>query len=122
MSLITGDPPSATVRAERDAVLWSLTHLDFMVLISTCPTLLSSINAILAQRLVRMNRHIGPAHTAETVWLALVENPGAPREHSLAFHIADALALRSRKRVLLIDMGEQDRLLAPHLPDGKVFC
>src|SRR5215471_10460540 len=26
MSLITGDPPSASIRAERDTVLWSLTH------------------------------------------------------------------------------------------------
>jgi len=66
MSLITGDPPSATVRAERDAVLWSLTHLDFMTLISACPTLLSNINAILVQRLERMNRRIGSAHAAET--------------------------------------------------------
>ena len=114
MSLITGDPPSATVRAERDSVLWSLTHLDFMTLIGACPTLLSNINAILAQRLARMNRHIGPAQTAEKVWLALVEKTGAPLERSLAFHIADALALRSRKRVLLIDMAEQDALLASH--------
>jgi NTE family protein len=114
MSLITGDPPSATVRAERDSVLWSLTHLDFMTLISACPTLLSNINAILVQRLARMNRHIGPAHTAEKVWLALVEKTGAPLERSLAFHIADALALRSRKRVLLVDMAEQDALLASH--------
>src|SRR5881275_1440806 len=114
MSLITGDPPSATVRAERDSLLWSLTHLDFMTLISACPTLLSNINAILVQRLARMNRRVGPAHTVETVWLSLVENPAAPLEHSLAFHIADALAVRSRKRVLLIDMGEQDAMLAAH--------
>src|SRR5437764_1487433 len=85
-----------------------------MALISACPTLLSNINAILAQRLARMNRHIGPAHTAEKVWLARVEKTGAPLERSLAFHIADALALRSRKRVLLVDMGEQDALLASH--------
>ena len=114
MSLITGDPPNATVRAERDTVLWSLTHLDFMASISACPTLLSNINVILAQRLARMNRHIGPAHRAETIWLALVENPGRPLERSLAFHVADALAVRSRKRVLLIDLSEQDALLAPH--------
>src|SRR5712692_2702594 len=114
MSLITGDPPSATVRAERDTVLWSLTHLDFMTIISACPTLLSNINAILARRLARMNQHIGPTHTAETLWLALVENPGAPLQRSLAFHIAHALVGRSRKRVLLVDMGEQNALLAAH--------
>ncbi len=119
MSLITGDPPIATVRAERDTVLWSLTHLDFMVLISACPTLLSNINAILAQRLARMNQRIGSAHTAETIWLAFIENPGTPLVRSLAFHIADALAIRSRKRVLLIDMGEQEELLASHFATHK---
>ena len=114
MEIITGNPSSATVRAERDTVLWSLTHSDFMTLSRACPTLLSNMNAILAQRLAHMNQRVDSAYTAETIWLALVENPGAPLEHSLAFHIADALAVRSSKRVLLIDMGEQDRLLAPH--------
>src|SRR5215469_2275107 len=96
MELMTGEPPSATVRAERDTMLWSLTHRDLMTVSSACPTLLSNINAILAQRLARTNRHVGPAYTAETVWLALDENPGSPLEHSLAFHIAESLAVRSR--------------------------
>ncbi|HLX41005.1 MAG TPA: cyclic nucleotide-binding and patatin-like phospholipase domain-containing protein [Ktedonobacteraceae bacterium] len=108
MSLITGDPPSATVRAERDTVLWSLTHRDFMNLISMCPTLLHNMNTILTRRLVRMNHYIPSLQTAEKVWLALVETPNNPLERSLARHIADALAVRSRKRVLLIDMSEQD--------------
>lgn len=113
MELMTGEPPSATVRAERDTMLWSLTHRDLMTLSSACPTLLSNINAILAQRLARTNRHVGPAHRGETVWLALDENPGSPLEHSLAFHIAEALAVRSRKRVLLIDLSEHGALIAP---------
>ena len=114
MSLITGDPPGASIRAERDTVLWSLTHLDFMTLISACPTLLRNLNAILVQRLASMNQQLSPAHTAETVWLALVEDPGTPMERSLAFHIAYALAVRSRKRVLLVEMAEQEAVLASH--------
>src|SRR5260221_5096368 len=112
MELMTGEPPSATDRAERDTVLWSLTHMDLMTVSSACPTLLSNINAILAQRLARTNRHVGPAHRAETVWLALDENPSSPLEHSLAFHIAESLAVRSRKRVLLIDLSEHGAPLA----------
>jgi len=112
MSLITGDPPSASIRAERDTVLWSLTHLDFMALISACPTLLRNINVILVQRLARLNQQLGPADAAETVWLAFVEDPGAPLERSLAFHIAAALAVRSRRRVLLVEMAEQEAVLA----------
>lgn len=113
MSLITGDPPSATVRAERDTTLWSLTYRNFMTAISTCPTLLKNINAILSQRLARMNQHIPLAPAAEKIWLMSVETPSTPPAHSLAFHIADALAMRSRKRVLLIDMVGRD--MAPGL-------
>src|SRR5258708_2023510 len=98
MELMTGEPPSATVRAERDTVLWSLTHMDLMTVSSACPTLLSNINAILAQRLARTNRHVGPAHRPETVWLALDENPRSPLEHSLGFHIAEPLGARRRQR------------------------
>lgn len=114
MSLITGEPPSASIRADRDTLLWSLTHLDFMALISTCPTLLRNINVILAQRLARLNQQLGPAPTSETVWLAFVEDAGTPMERSLAFHIAEALAGRSRRRVLLVEMAEQEAVLASH--------
>ncbi len=114
MSLITGDPPSASIRAERDTVLWSLTHLDFMTLISTCPTLLSNINAILVQRLARMNQQVGQAHTAERIWFVLAADSGPSLERSLVFHIAHALAVRSHKRVLLVEMDEQEDVLASH--------
>lgn len=112
MSLITGDLPSATVRAERDTILWSLARVDFIALSRAYPALLNNVNAILAQRLARMNRHLGPAHRAEKIWLAFVENSGSPLERSLAFHIAEALAVRSRKRVLLVDLGEPDAPVA----------
>jgi NTE family protein len=122
MSLITGDLPNATIRAERDTVLWSLTHRDFMNLMSTCPTLLLNISAILSQRLNRMNLQIPSLHTAEKVWLSLVETPQNSLERSLALHIADALAVRSRKRVLLIEMNEQDGADSRHFAryDGQL--
>src|SRR5216683_3288526 len=43
MSLITGEPPSATVRAEQDTRLWALPQADFLTLIGSCPTLLQNI-------------------------------------------------------------------------------
>ena len=66
----------------------------------------------LTQRLARVSQHLAPAHRAETVWLALIENPGNPLERSLTFHIAEALAVRSCKRVLLVDASEPDGLVA----------
>ena len=55
MSLITGEPPSATVCADEDITAWALPEADFLTLIKTCPTLLQNINAILSRRLARTN-------------------------------------------------------------------
>ncbi|HET8852649.1 MAG TPA: cyclic nucleotide-binding and patatin-like phospholipase domain-containing protein [Ktedonobacteraceae bacterium] len=114
MSLITGEPPNATVRAEQDTTLWSLTQTDFLTLIGACPTLLQNINRILSQRLAQTNQQILANHTAERVWLALADNPDAPLERSLVAHIADAMAMRSHKRILVLELCGHDQALGPH--------
>ncbi len=114
MSLITGEPPSATVRAEQDTMLWALPQADFLALVGTCPTLVHNINAILAQRLTRTNQQVLLHRTAERIWLAFVDDPAAPLERSLAVHIADALATRSQKRVLLLEVCAQDQAIGSH--------
>ena len=114
MSLITGEPPTATVRAEQDTTLWSLTQTDFLTLIGACPTLLQNINRILSQRLAQTNQQILANHTAERVWLALADNPDAPLERSLVAHIADAMAVRSHKRILVFELCGHDQALGRH--------
>ena len=114
MSLITGEPPSATVRADEDITLWALPQADFLTLIGTCPTLLQNINSILSLRLARTNRQILSLVDAEKIWLSLVDNPDVPLEQSLTIHIADALAMRSRKRVLMLEPCGQDQAIGPH--------
>ncbi len=114
MSLITGEPPSATVRAERDSTLWALPQADFLALIGTCPTLLRNINAILALRLSRTNSHILAHHTTSLVELSLLDDATSLLQRSLSVHIADALARRSLKRVLLLEVCGQDEAIGPH--------
>ena len=114
MSLITGEPPSATVRAEQDTMLWALPQADFLALAGTCPTLMRNINAILAQRLTRTNQQILLHRATECIELAFVDDPAMPLERSLALHIADALATRSQKRVLLLEVCGQDQAIGPH--------
>ncbi|HLZ61830.1 MAG TPA: cyclic nucleotide-binding and patatin-like phospholipase domain-containing protein [Ktedonosporobacter sp.] len=115
MSLITGEPPTATIRVEQDTTLWSLAQTDFLALIGTCPTLLQNINGILSQRLARANQHLISQHSAEICWLALeVPETSAPIEQAIAFHIADALATRTRKRVLLLALCGQDEATCSH--------
>jgi NTE family protein len=114
MSLITGEPPSATVRADEDITVWALQEEDFLTLIRTCPTLLQNINAILSRRLARTNRQILSHVAAEKIWLSLVHNPKSLLERSLSVHIADALAMRSHKRVLMLEACGQDQAIGPH--------
>ncbi len=113
MSLITGEPPSATVRADEDITLWALPQADFLMLIGTCPTLLQNINSILSRRLARTNRQVLSNVAAEKIWLSLVDNPDVPLEQSLTIHIADALATRSHKRVLMLESCAQDQAIGP---------
>ncbi len=114
MSLITGELPTATIRAEEDTSVWSLSQTDFLTLIGLCPTLLRNINAILTRRLSRTNQHILAYQHCERIWLASLEQPDAPGEHSLAMHIAAALADCTRKRVLLLELCGRDASLATH--------
>lgn len=113
MSLITGEPPSATVRTEQVTTLWALPQADFLTLIGTCPTLLQNINAILSLRLARTNLQLLSEYAAERVWLSLVDCSGTPLDRSLAIHIADALATRSHKRVLMLEFCGQDEAICP---------
>ena len=117
MSLITGELPTATIRAEEDTTVWSLSQTDFLTLIGLCPTLLRNINAILTRRLSRTNQHILAHQHCEHIWLTCLEQPdapAAPREHTLAIHIAGALANCTRKRVLLLELCGRDASIATH--------
>src|SRR6266702_3234863 len=114
MSLITGEPPSATVRTDEDITVWALLEADFLTLIKTCPTLLQNINSILSRRLARTNRKILSHVAAEKIWFSLVDNSEVLLERSLIVHIADALATRSRKRALMLESCGQDQAIGPH--------
>lgn len=56
MSLITGDLPSATVRAITDGDAWALSQDDFDQLATDYPGILRNINVILSERLYHTSR------------------------------------------------------------------
>ncbi|HET8911328.1 MAG TPA: patatin-like phospholipase family protein [Ktedonobacteraceae bacterium] len=107
MSLITGELPSATIRAEEDVQLWALPQADFLMLVGSCPTLLRNINSILSLRLARTNQQVLQQYAAERIWISLLDEGPSPIQRSLVLHIAAALAERSRKRVLLLECCDQ---------------
>ena len=122
MSLITGEPPTASVRTEQDTLLWTLTQTDFLTLIGTCPTLLRNINTILTRRLSRTNQQLQRHATAELIWLAYLDTPDTPSTYALIFHIAYELAVCTHKRVLLLELCSEHGAMSVHFAtyDGQV--
>ncbi len=114
MSLLTGEPPMATVRTEEETDLWSLAHADFLALTATCPTLLRNMNSILSQRLARTNQQLLLEQAAEVLCLETLDPEGSPYSQALAYHIAEALALRSQRRVLLLELCSSDESYCLH--------
>src|SRR6266700_943748 len=70
---------------------------------------------ILSLSLAQTNQQILANHSAERVWLSFIHDPGKPLELSLAVHVAGALAVRSRQRVLMLELCGQDQALGPHV-------
>jgi NTE family protein len=114
LSLLTGEPPSATVLTTQETSLWSLTHADFLSLTATCPTLLHNMNRILSQRLLHTNRQLLLEQAAEVILLEILDPQASPPSQALPFHLAEMLTARTRKRVLLLDLCASDESLCLH--------
>ncbi len=122
MSLITGEVPSATVRAEQDVTLWSLKHSDFLNLLGTCPTLLRNINTLLSYRLARTNQQLLAQRMAELTLIVQVQGAASALDTSLAPHIAAALAMRTYGRVLLLELcSAEDASAVQFVPQAMLL-
>ncbi|MBV9279846.1 MAG: patatin-like phospholipase family protein, partial [Chloroflexi bacterium] len=75
MSLLTGSPASATVTALVDSELWALGHVEFLELLSSCPTLARNMAIILSRRLSIANRTVEPDLVR---WMRLRVHPRIP--------------------------------------------
>ncbi|MBI4233613.1 MAG: cyclic nucleotide-binding domain-containing protein [Chloroflexi bacterium] len=101
MSILTGEPRSATARALTPLKLLSMSGQDFLVLTRASPTVLLNANRILSQRLHQTNK-------------AVVQRPGQifalmgslplPAAQWLATHLALALAAIGGKPTLLLNL------------------
>lgn len=99
MSLITGSPPSATVRALTDGDLWALGHDDFQQLVLDFPALSRNINVILSERLFHTSRHQTQITPQQ---ITLILTAASPVWGELAEH----LALLTSSATLLVNVGD----------------
>lgn len=115
LSLLTGEPPNATIQVEQDVTLLELAQTDLLTLIGTCPTLLKNMHTILAQRLTRTNQQLAAIQRhAQLIILSSVNAHEALSPYQLPIHIATALATRTHKRVLLLELCELAQSSSAH--------
>lgn len=104
MSLLTGEPASATVRAESEVEVWALPRAAFAALTARSPLLLQRLCTVLVERLRQANEHYLQAQKAE---ISLLLSPGDPQwAKAVARAVATSLALHSRQRVVLTDLSQ----------------
>ncbi|MDQ3893130.1 MAG: patatin-like phospholipase domain-containing protein, partial [Actinomycetota bacterium] len=102
MSLITGDPAAATIRASDELEALVVPKEDFERLAGRYPTMYRNLAGILAERLERTSRL---AAEREPGRITVLQDWGAPA--LLAYAIACSVAWHTRKRALLVALGDE---------------
>ncbi|HET8945104.1 MAG TPA: patatin-like phospholipase family protein [Dehalococcoidia bacterium] len=101
MALLSGEPPSATVRAMTDTEAWFLEPGAFVELLESHPGLWRNLGHILSKRLARTSKHL-LARTHSSL-IPLLLDCGDDEAAVLAPAVAASLARQTGKRVLLVD-------------------
>jgi NTE family protein len=103
MSLLTGDPVSATVRATSDIEVMMLTEVDLERALELFPALYRNLGAILSERLAQSNRRI--LRERAGVVTTLIDR-GAPP--ILGYALACSVAWHARKSTVLLRVADGD--------------
>ncbi len=103
MSLMSGEPCSATIHALVDTETLCIARTDFPRVLDRCPTLWRNLTNILSRRLVKTNRRIAEQHQARLSALFLLTDPATAG--ALAFALTASLAAQTGRRVLMLDLA-----------------
>ena len=109
MSLMNGEPCSATIHALVDTETLLIERADFPDVVEQCPTLWRNLSSILSRRLVRTNRRLTTEHRARVSALLLLMDP--PAAATLAALLGFLLASHTEQQVFVLDAGGGDALL-----------
>ena len=103
LSMLSGEPASATVEAASDTELWVLSHADFVAVADDYPKLSQNLSALLAERLRASNERYLNAQRAQLITLLA---PGAPAwAFWLSYHLTLSVAKHTRQPVALLDLS-----------------
>lgn len=121
MSVVTGEPAAATVRAATELTVLELRGRDFDELALACPQVYRNVGITLAERLAKTNRLVAELRKGR---LVTIEDAGGPPE--LAWALACSAAWHTRRPTLLlvVDDSPADSLaaLAEHHAEADPGC
>jgi NTE family protein len=106
MSLISGEPCSATVRAITEIEAWFIETSQFVDLVEHQPELWRNLGRILSHRLVRTSRYVGAS--TESNLIALATDLPPTTEAAVALAVAESLERQAGKRTLVVDAHQQE--------------
>ena len=112
LSMLSGEPASATVKAAADTEVWVLPHAAFVAIAADYPQLAQNLSTLLGERLRLSNERQLRAQRGRLV--VLLGNQGAPWAFWLAYRLALAVAHHARQPISFLDMsGRAGDWLAP---------
>lgn len=105
LSMLSGEPASATVEAATEAEVWVLPHAAFVSIADAYPELARNLSMLLGERLRRSNER--QLHAQRGKLVSLWAGEFAPWAFWLAYRIAAAVANYSRQPMTFLDMSGQ---------------
>lgn len=120
LSLLSGEPASATVTAVADTTLWVLSHAHFAAIADDHPELSRNLSAFLGERLRRANKQYLRTHKGKLV--CLVGYGAAPWAFWLSYHLALSVAAHTRRKVAFLDLTGQARECVRADPPVRSFA
>ncbi|MDP3768237.1 MAG: cyclic nucleotide-binding and patatin-like phospholipase domain-containing protein, partial [Dehalococcoidia bacterium] len=102
LSMLSGEPASATVEAATTVEAWVFSHRDFVAIANDHPELARNLLALLAERLRLANERQLRAQRGRLV--SLYAAGDAPWTFWLGHHLASSVAKHARESVSLLDL------------------
>jgi NTE family protein len=115
LSMISGEPASATVQALTATELWTIAHADFMAIARDTPQLSQNLAGLLVSRIVRANQRYLEARDGRLIICS--STAPEPWCFKLVHHLAASVAHYTNAPVILLD---HSGLAADRLPPAMV--
>lgn len=115
ISLLTGEPRTVTVRLDTSAEFLVLSKKDFEEVVRDSPSILIQLSRILAQRMVTTQDGSGPSPSDRQELVMVLNTLESPARTLFTLHLALALVEQTRRRVLLVDLGQDSGAVAKAL-------